>query len=81
VVANPPATRSTVPAAFVTRPYVKARCQSPGPAFGVVSIRIIYAGAPQYRRMDDLWFVGLIVLLAALTWLGVKLFDRLMHLS
>jgi hypothetical protein len=29
--------------------------------------------------MDDLWFVGLIVLLAALTWIGVALCARLLQ--
>jgi hypothetical protein len=29
--------------------------------------------------MDDFWFVGLTVFLAALTWLGVLLCERLMR--
>jgi hypothetical protein len=29
--------------------------------------------------MDDVWFVGLTLFLAALTWLGVLLCDRLLR--
>jgi hypothetical protein len=31
--------------------------------------------------MDDLYFVGLTIVLAALTWLGAVLFQRLMRQS
>jgi hypothetical protein len=31
------------------------------------------------RAMDDLWFVGLTALLAALTWIGVALCVRLLQ--
>jgi hypothetical protein len=31
--------------------------------------------------MDDLWFIGLTLLLAALTWLGVLLCERLLRHS
>jgi hypothetical protein len=31
-----------------------------------------------FGTMNDLWFVGLTLLLAVLTWLGVRLCDRLL---
>jgi hypothetical protein len=34
-----------------------------------------------HATMDDLWFVGLTVFLAVLTWLGVLLCERLLKKS
>jgi|HubBroStandDraft_1064217.scaffolds.fasta_scaffold22316_4 hypothetical protein len=33
------------------------------------------------HTMDDLWFLGLTVFLAALTWLGVLMCERLLRKS
>jgi hypothetical protein len=38
-------------------------------------------GSGTMNIMDDLYFLGLTIVLAALTWLGAVLFERLMRRS
>jgi hypothetical protein len=53
--------------------YVKAAVR--GYLYGIFMLR----DGSMPGTMNDLWFVGLTLLLAVLTWLGVKLCERLLR--